>query len=85
MVLYHQVGEGAIEVEAYAREYARRQPGHKLELVSLETPRGAQLAALYGVNEYPAVLAINDDNGSLLRLWQGSRLPLMSELTGYSA
>ena len=83
VVLYHPAGEGALEIEAYAREYASLRPGNKLELISLETPKGAQLAELYQINNYPAILAMSND-GSLLRLWEGGSLPLMSELTAYT-
>ncbi len=84
VVLYHTASEGALEVETYAREYSRLQPGNKLELVSLETPAGANMAQLYAINNYPAILAMSND-GSLLRLWEGMPLPLMSELTAYSS
>lgn len=83
MALYHPVSEHAMTIESYAHEYNGLRPGNKLELVSLETPRGARMAELYGIAEYPCLLVISDD-GHLLRLWQGGKMPLMSELTVYT-
>ncbi len=82
VVLYRPNSEHAGEIESYVKEYGRFQPDHNLELLSLDTPEGADMAALYAINEYPAILALAND-GSLLRLWSGERRPLMSELAGY--
>lgn len=84
VILYHPAGEGSLAVETYANEYAGLKPGNKLELVDPEMPEGARLAELYGITEYPSILTISDD-GHLLRLWQGTDLPLMSELSAYSS
>lgn len=83
IILYHPAGEGSLAIETYANEYAGIRPGNKLELVNLETPEGARMAELYGITEYPSILAMSDD-GHLLRLWQGTNLPLMSELSAYA-
>lgn len=82
VVLYHQKSEQEGLVQDFARDY-RRFKNKKLELLSLESVKGADLAVLYGVTIYPAILAISDD-GSLQRLWQGIPLPLMDELDYYT-
>lgn len=83
VVLYHPRSEHAGKVEDYARDYKLRAKTKELELVSLETVQGADLAKLYGIISYPAVLAISAD-GQLQKLWQGSNLPLMNELDYYT-
>lgn len=79
-VLYHPVGEHAGVVQDFAAEF-QRYKGKKLELISLETVPGADLARLYDVTQYPAVLVRSDD-GNLVRLWE-AQLPLMDELSYY--
>lgn len=69
-------------VEDFAKEFERYKR-KKIELVSVETIEGADLAKLYGIITYPAVLAKSDD-GMLQRLWQGGNLPLMDELAFYT-
>jgi len=51
-------------------------------MLSLNTRDGAATASLYDVMQYPAILAIAND-GSILNMWAGERLPLMDEVAGY--
>ena len=83
IVLYHKQSDHIGLVEEFNRDY-KRFKGKELELVELETLRGAQLGQLYGVTQYPAFLAISD-NGVLQRMWQGIPLPLMDELDYYTS
>ena len=80
-ILYHPASEFARMVEDYARDF-ERQKGSTIELISLETREGAELATTYDIVQYPAVLA-RRDNGELLRHWVGDPLPLMNEVAGY--
>ncbi len=70
-------------VEDFASEFERYK-SKRLELLSLETVEGADLARLYDVTIYPTVLAMAE-SGSLQRMWQGLPLPLMDELSYYFA
>lgn len=81
VALYRPQSEFARVVEEYARDF-ERQRGKVIELVSLDTVEGSDMARLYGINQYPALLAIRDD-GQLLKDWQGERFPLMDEVAGY--
>lgn len=81
IVLYHPISEHAGMVADYAREY-KRLKNKELELISLETVEGAEMARLYDITVYPAVLT-TQENGQLNHLWQGGTLPLMSELEAY--
>jgi len=80
-VLYHPNSEFARRVEDYARDF-EHQRGKKIELLSLDTPEGSDMAKLYDVTSYPALVAVRD-NGEMLALWQGDQLPLMNEVAAY--
>ncbi len=81
VILYHPKSEFSRQVEEYVRDF-ERQKGKSLELISLETKEGADMAKLYDIVQYPAVLALKE-SGELLKDWQGSVLPLMNEVAGY--
>lgn len=68
-------------VEQYAYDF-KRHNGREIELVSLSTRDGATTASLYDIYRYPAVLALQE-NGQLLKEWQGEVLPLMNEVLAY--
>ncbi len=81
VILYHPRSEWARNVEEYARDF-EHQRNKKIELVSVEEREGADMAKLYDIVSYPAVLALRD-SGDLLAHWQGEQLPLMNELSAY--
>lgn len=81
LVLYHPVSDHGGVVTDYVKEFERYK-GKKIDLVSLESIEGAELARLYAVTSYPTVLAMSD-NGSLQRMWQGGEMPMMDELSYY--
>jgi hypothetical protein len=82
LVLYHPKSEHEGKVLDYVHEY-KRIKSRDMELVSLETLQGSNMAKLYDITQYPAVLALKDD-GQLERMWQGETLPLMNELDYYT-
>ncbi|MBX4199395.1 hypothetical protein KW789_00665 [Candidatus Saccharibacteria bacterium] len=81
--LYHPKSEQEGRVLDYVHEYKSRHPEIEPELMSLETREGAEMAKLYDVTSYPAVLAVSRD-GHLQQFWQGEQLPLMRELDAYA-
>jgi hypothetical protein len=80
LVLYHPKSEHGGLVQDFARDY-KRIKDKDLKLLSLETVDGAEMATLYAVTSYPAVL-VKADDGSLIKLWVGG-LPSMAELESY--
>ncbi|HZP55711.1 MAG TPA: hypothetical protein VFB03_03005 [Candidatus Saccharimonadales bacterium] len=82
VVLYHPRSDHAGVIEDYARDY-KKIKNRELEFISLDSVEGADMARLYDVVRYPAILAIAND-GSLQKLWQGLPLPLMSEIDAYT-
>ncbi len=84
LILYRPGSEHASLIESFVRDFQRRyEAASKIELQSLSTRDGAATASIYDVMSYPAILALNDD-GSVLNIWQGTPLPLMDEVAGYS-
>jgi len=81
VALYRPDSEFARMVEEYVHDF-ERQRSKTVKLVSLDTKEGADIAALYDIIQYPALLALRDD-GQLLKTWQGPQLPLMDEVAGY--
>lgn len=84
VILYHPASEHSRQVEEYKRDFERSQNSGSIELMSLETREGADMARLYDVVRYPAVLAITEHDKALMKLWQEDRLPLMSEVASYA-
>ncbi len=82
VILYHPNSEFAGLAEDYNRDYERRHYGQKIELISLETVEGAEMAKIYDVVRYPAILAVKDD-GSLLKFWQDRPWPPLDEVAAY--
>jgi len=82
-ILYRPNSEHDARVSGYVREYHART-GRDIELVSLDTKEGAEMARLYGVVDYPAVLAVQPD-GQLGHLWQGTMLPLIDEVSSFDS
>jgi len=82
-ILYRPDSEHDSRVQSFAREL-KRVTGHDLDLVSLDTPDGADQARLYDVTSYPAVIA-SRDSGELMQVWQDEMLPTISEVSAYLA
>lgn len=83
LILYHPDAEFAGLAEDYKRDFESRHQDRKVELVSLETVAGSEMAKLYDVVRYPAILVIAHD-GSLQKMWQDQPFPLMDEVAAYS-
>jgi len=83
VILYHPQSEQRRPVEDFARDFTREHPDGKIDLLSLETQAGAEMARLYDVTNYPAVMALRD-SGELMRCWQDGILPLMNEVAFYA-
>lgn len=79
--MYHPESDHARSVEDYAFTFERTHK-KKIELISLESREGSDIARLYDLVRYPAVLAVRQ-NGQLLKDWQGDNLPLMAEVAAY--
>lgn len=83
VILYHPNAEFAGLVQDFKREFEQRHQDRKVELVSLDEVDGAEMAKLYDVVRYPAILVTASD-GSLQKMWQDQPFPLMDEVAAYS-
>jgi hypothetical protein len=63
------------------RELTRRI-NKELPTVSMDTVEGDDLARMYDIMQFPAVL-VTDDSGVLQHSWQEGSLPLINELSYY--
>jgi hypothetical protein len=82
VMLYHPESEHARSVLVFQRDF-EEFASKKVELLSLETPEGDDMAKLYGITQYPAIVVCSD-NGELQKLWEGESLPLISEVVSYT-
>lgn len=82
IALYRPNSEFARQTEMFARDLEHSQ-GVKVELVNVDTREGTATATLYDAVQYPAIVVLAED-GHMQQMWQGSQLPLMSEVAGYA-
>jgi hypothetical protein len=68
-------------VERYVHD-VKRETGHEIDLVDVDTREGVAKAELYDVVRHPTVVAATDD-GQMLQVWQGEHLPTINEISGY--
>lgn len=60
----------------------KRRMNVELELISMDTIEGDQLAQVYDILQFPAVVAV-DSAGILHKSWVEGNLPLLNELSYY--
>jgi diacylglycerol kinase family enzyme len=83
LVIYRPNSDHARQVEEYIADFERFHPGETLEVHNIDSVEGAHMAQLYGVMNYPTVLALSSD-GTMQQIWSGlDKLPLMNDLAYY--
>lgn len=82
VILYRPRSEHSRQVEEFIHDFTREHPDQKLEVLDVDTRDGSNLATLYEVMQYPALLVLEND-GHVSRSWIG-QFPLMSEIVYYS-
>lgn len=83
VILYRPDSEFARAVETFIHDFKARNPGVHVDVLNVDSREGIALASLYDIMRYPAILAMAHD-GSLLKYWEGSELPLMNEVASYA-
>ncbi len=53
-----------------------------LKVLSYDSREGSSTASMYDIMSQPAILITNDD-GSYVKHWEGSELPLQDEIASY--
>lgn len=83
LILYRPNSEQERTVDTFVRDFQRQhEVGKKIELISVDTREGVEIAKTYDILQFPAILALADD-GSALNIWIGD-MPLMNEVAGYA-
>jgi hypothetical protein len=83
VVLYRPESEYSRSIEEFVTTYKRWHEADRLELLNYDSREGSAAASLYDIVQQPAILALRDD-GSVLKVWEGSSLPLQEEVAAYS-
>ena len=83
VVLYRPTSKHGRSIEEFIRDFKRRHEGARLEVENIDSRDGSAMASLYDIMRYPAILALRND-GSVLQVWQGPDLPLMSDVAYYT-
>jgi hypothetical protein len=81
MIFYKTASEHARAVTEYLHDFERRT-ARKLDEVDPDSPEGVNLCELYGVVEYPTVVATGED-GQMRNSWRGLPLPTIDEVSYY--
>jgi hypothetical protein len=83
-ILYRPESEYSRRVEEFVADFERFHPGENIKTYNIDSIEGSHMAQLYGIMEYPAVLAVADD-GVLQQFWTGvDKMPLMNDLAYYA-
>lgn len=81
VALYRRNSEQARPMYEFIEQFRRRYPDKPFDELDIDTRDGAAEASLYGVTQYPAIIATSYD-GSVLGMWEGMPLPLIDEVAG---
>jgi hypothetical protein len=81
LILYRPNSDHERMVLDYLRDI-KMQTGKDIPTLDVDTPEGIEKCRLYGIMEYPAILA-TDDEGHIQNIWTGTTLPRISEVTYY--
>lgn len=83
LIVYRPNSEHSTLIESFVRDLQHQhEVEDKIEMISVDTREGAAMAAAYDIWEYPAIIAIANDGGTL-NMWTGEQLPLMDEVVSY--
>lgn len=82
VMLYRPKSAEARVVEEYVNEFSTRHPEVAIETSNIDSVDGGNLATLYDIVKYPAILVIQSD-GSLSKVWQDDQLPIIDEVMSY--
>lgn len=83
IILYRPNSEHARAVDTFVHDFQERNTWVKIELLNVDDQDGMAKANVYGISQYPALIAMTDD-GMMLNMWQGDTLPLIDEVAAYT-
>ena len=85
LVLYRPNSEFARAVEEFVQALQTRRTvdERQLEVLDYDSREGSATASLYDIMAQPTILVVGDD-GSYVKSWEGSELPSLDEIAGYT-
>ncbi|MFA5004185.1 MAG: hypothetical protein WC498_02805 [Candidatus Saccharimonadales bacterium] len=85
IVFYRPNSEHARLVEEFIHDLQRVHNVNpsQLDIMDVDSRDGVAMASLYDVMMYPSFLVVADD-GSIMKSWEGTQLPLMNEIASYT-
>lgn len=83
LVLYKLNSEHSTMTESFVRDLRHQHDNINIETINAESKEGMALVDLYGVMDYPALIAVTD-SGQMTNSWVGPQLPLMNEVAYYA-
>lgn len=60
-------------------DFKYRYADIRVELVDVDGREGVAMASIYDIMAFPTIISLSDD-GRVLQMWQGDRLPLLDEV-----
>lgn len=83
VILYKPGSEHDTSVNEYVREFGR-ETGKTIALVDCDSSQGIEIAGMYDIMRYPAIVVFRDD-GSYIESWlDKEKWPTASELSFYA-
>ena len=83
VILYRPNTELETSVNEYVREF-KRQTSRSIELVDVDSVQGIEVAKLYDIMQFPAILVFRND-GQFIQSWiDRDKWPTISELSFYN-
>lgn len=85
LILYRPNSEFAREVEEFVQGLQKQHnvDERHLQVLDFDSREGSATASMYDVMTQPTILVIGDDGG-YIKHWEGSNLPLIEEVAGYT-
>jgi hypothetical protein len=83
LILYRPKSEYARITEDFIEAFQRRINDRDLEIVDMDSREGNDLAGLYDIMQFPAIIVVRSD-GTLQKLWLGDELPTVDEVIAYA-
>lgn len=83
LLFYRKDTEYSRAVDEFVHDLSHQYPEAEVSMIDVDTQEGSRQAVTYDVVQYPTVIAVRDDGGTLQR-WDAGQLPLMNEVAFFS-
>jgi hypothetical protein len=81
-IFYREDRDYSRSITEFVEHVKRRGVEQKIELVDPDSKEGSLAVEAYGINKYPAFVAVSQSGGAL-QVWQ-DEVPLIDEVLSYS-